>query len=163
SFDNYFGRMGQYRTDRGFTDSFDGVPLNVSFKDANGKTVQPYHLRTVCTEDLPPGWNPTHLSVDGGKMDKFPVQTQNNVPSTIWTRRGSRGASTSWTRPTRSRIGQYIRATAARSSRSVSTSLTSRATRRRRRSSSSTAAADRAPRTSIPEAMSRRARPRSRA
>src|SRR5437764_834463 len=41
SFDNYFGRMGQYRTNRGFTDSFDGVPLNVSLKDANGKTVQP--------------------------------------------------------------------------------------------------------------------------
>src|SRR5207248_454530 len=33
SLDNYFGRMGQYRANKGFTDSFDGVPLSVSLND----------------------------------------------------------------------------------------------------------------------------------
>jgi hypothetical protein len=69
SFDNYFGKMGQYRASKGFTDSFDGLPSNVSLSDANGKAVSPYHLATVCTEDLAPGWDPTHLDVDGGKME----------------------------------------------------------------------------------------------
>jgi PKD repeat protein len=83
SFDNYFGRMGQYKANKGFTDSFDGVPLNVSLTDANGKAVSPYHLATVCTEDLAPGWDPVHLDVDGGKMDKFPLETQNFFASSI--------------------------------------------------------------------------------
>ncbi|MFL6436210.1 MAG: alkaline phosphatase family protein [Terriglobales bacterium] len=83
SFDNYFGRMGQYRASKGFTDSFDGVPLNVRLTDANGKAVSPYHLATVCTEDLAPGWDPIHLDIDGGKMDKFPVETQNFLASSI--------------------------------------------------------------------------------
>jgi len=83
SFDNYFGMMGQYRANKGFTDSFDGVPLNVRLQDANGKAVSPYHLQTVCTEDLAPGWDPLHLDVDGGKMDKFAIETQNYQSSSI--------------------------------------------------------------------------------
>ncbi len=83
SFDNYFGRMGQYRANKGFTDSFDGVPLSASYTDANGNAVSPYHLATVCTEDLAPGWDPMHLAVDGGAMDRFPLETQNYLPSSI--------------------------------------------------------------------------------
>jgi phospholipase C len=71
SFDNYFGRMGQYRANKGFNDSFDGVPLNASYSDANGKAVSPYHLATVCTEDLAPGWDPQHLDTNRCNTDTF--------------------------------------------------------------------------------------------
>jgi phospholipase C len=80
--DNYFGRMGQYRRDRGFNDPYDELPLNVSLIDRAGHPVQPYHFQTVCHENLSPGWNESHYDVDGGKMDKF-MQTAGSVPSTI--------------------------------------------------------------------------------
>ncbi|HZQ90581.1 MAG TPA: alkaline phosphatase family protein [Terriglobales bacterium] len=60
SFDNYFGRMGQYRRDRGFNDQFDELPLNVQFKDRAGHLVSPYHYQTVCTDNLSPSWNESH-------------------------------------------------------------------------------------------------------
>jgi phospholipase C len=82
SFDNYFGRMGQYRRDRGFTDPFDALPLNVALKDRAGHLVSPYHFRTVCHENLSPSWNESHYDVHGGLMDRF-MLTTGSVPSTI--------------------------------------------------------------------------------
>jgi phospholipase C len=81
SFDTYFGRMGQYRRDRGFTDPIDDLPLNATIPDARGLALQPFHQPTVCTEDLDPGWNSTHLAVDGGKMDRFAIVAQQQIPS----------------------------------------------------------------------------------
>jgi phospholipase C len=69
--DNYFGRMGKYRRDRGFNDSFDELPLNGSFPDKAGHLVSPYHFKTVCHENLTPSWNASHYDVHGGKMDRF--------------------------------------------------------------------------------------------
>ena len=40
SHDNYFGRMGQYRRDRGFTDPFDELPLTNTLPDKAGHPVQ---------------------------------------------------------------------------------------------------------------------------
>ncbi len=82
SFDNYFGRLGQYRVSRGFPNNIDGVPLNATLFDSQGKAVHPFHFQTVCHENLSPFWNETHADIDGGKMDNFLKQAL-SVPSTI--------------------------------------------------------------------------------
>ena len=69
--DNYFGRMGQYRRDRGFTDPYDELPLNVAPPDKAGDPVKPFHFQTVCHENLSPAWNESHYDVNFGKMDLF--------------------------------------------------------------------------------------------
>ncbi len=71
SFDNYFGRLGQYRRDHGFTDKIAELPLNVVLKDKLGNPISPYHFRTACHENVSPSWNQSHLYWDKGKMDKF--------------------------------------------------------------------------------------------
>ena len=71
SFDNYFGRLGEYRRQHGFNDSFDGLPLDAALPDRNGDLVKPFHEPTVCVENARTIWNAAHLSVDGGKMDGF--------------------------------------------------------------------------------------------
>lgn len=82
SHDNYFGRMGQYRRDRGFHDPYDELPLDVTLIDRAGHPVKPFHFETVCHENLSPGWNESHYSLNGGKMDNFMKATA-SVPSTI--------------------------------------------------------------------------------
>jgi phospholipase C len=74
SFDNYFGRLGVYRVSKGLSNNIDGVPLNATLFDKNGNAVHPYHFQTVCTENLLPDWNDSHIDVDGGKMDRFPAK-----------------------------------------------------------------------------------------
>src|SRR6266705_4070236 len=71
SFDNYFGRMGQYRRDRGFNDQFDELPLNVAPLDKSKIPVSPYHFQTVCHDDLSPSWDASHYSYHGGLNDRF--------------------------------------------------------------------------------------------
>lgn len=71
SFDNYFGRMGQYRRDRGFNDQFDELPLTVAPLDKSKVPVPPFHLQTVCHDDLSPSWDASHYSYHGGLNDRF--------------------------------------------------------------------------------------------
>jgi phospholipase C len=80
SFDSYFGRMGQYRRDRGFNDPFDETPVGTSLITLGGRPVQPYHFRTVCNERLSPGWNSSFFNYNFGKMDNF---AKTNIASTI--------------------------------------------------------------------------------
>ncbi len=82
SFDNYFGRLGQYRVSKGLTNNIDGVPLNAVLKNTQGQPVSPFHFQTVCHENLSPFWNETHADVNGGLMDGF-MLTSTSVPSTI--------------------------------------------------------------------------------
>ena len=82
SFDNYFGMLGQYRASKGLPNNIDGIPANASIKNTQGQTVPAFHVQTVCTENLSPFWNETHLDVDGGLMDGF-ARTSTSVPSTI--------------------------------------------------------------------------------
>ena len=82
SLDSYFGKMPEYRAQRGFTGDFDGLPANVSLPSYTGKPVSPFHFQTVCHENLSPGWNESHYDVDGGKMDNF-MKTTGSVKSTI--------------------------------------------------------------------------------
>jgi phospholipase C len=83
SFDNYLGRLGQYRVNKGQSSNVDGVPLSFVAKTSSGVSVSPFHYRTICTENLTPSWNESHYDVDGGKMDRFMYTNQHSIPSTI--------------------------------------------------------------------------------
>jgi phospholipase C len=83
SFDNYLGRLGQYRVNKGQSSNVDGVPLSFVAKTSSGVSVSPYHYKTVCTDNLTPSWNESHYDVDGGKMDRFMYTTQTSIPSSI--------------------------------------------------------------------------------
>jgi phospholipase C len=63
SFDMYFGKMNQFRASLGLSQGVDGLPANASNPSADGiTTVQPFHLQTMCTEDLSPFWNESHIA-----------------------------------------------------------------------------------------------------
>src|SRR4051794_31240382 len=82
-FDQYFGRMGQYRANKGNTAAFDGVPLSASLPDYNdGRNVSPYHLATACHENLSPGWNESHYSYHNGANDYF-MKASHSIASSI--------------------------------------------------------------------------------
>jgi len=82
SFDDYFGRLGVYRSSLGLSNNIDGLNLNATLPNTQGQPVHPYHYQTVCTENLSPAWDESHRDVDGGKMDGF-LQTTTSVPSSI--------------------------------------------------------------------------------
>jgi phospholipase C len=82
SFDDYFGMLGVYRSSLGFSNNIDGLNLNATLLNTQGQPVHPFHYQTVCTENLSPSWNESHVDVDGGKMDNF-MLTTTSVASTI--------------------------------------------------------------------------------
>jgi phospholipase C len=83
SFDNYFGVLGQYRAKYGYPGTINGMNLSVSLPDyKNTGNVSPFHWQTECTESMSPGWNETHYSIHGGKMDYF-MKTEGSTPSTL--------------------------------------------------------------------------------
>ena len=82
SFDSYFGLLGQYKASKGLANDIDGLNLNVTLPNTQGKPVHPFHYQTVCTENLSPAWNEAHVDVDGGLMDGF-MRTSTSVPSQI--------------------------------------------------------------------------------
>jgi len=71
SFDDYFGMLGAYRASLGLPNNVDGVNPNATLYNKNKQPVHPYHYQTVCTDELTPSWDESHLDVDGGKMDQF--------------------------------------------------------------------------------------------
>ena len=69
SFDHYFGQMTAYRQANGIPingspatidDESTGAFSNVS--PATGASIAPYHTGSVCTEDLTPDWEPSHIN-----------------------------------------------------------------------------------------------------
>lgn len=82
SFDDYFGMLGPYKASLGLMNDVDGLNLNVTLNNTQGQPVHPFHYQTVCTENLSPAWNESHVDVDGGKMDGY-MLTTTSVPSTI--------------------------------------------------------------------------------
>jgi phospholipase C len=83
SFDTYLGRLGQYRVNKGQSSNVEGIPLTFVAKTSSGKGVSPFHLPTVCTENMTPAWNESHSDVDNGLMDRFPITNSKSVPSSI--------------------------------------------------------------------------------
>jgi phospholipase C len=71
SFDNYFGMMNKYRSLRGlpqnvdaFTLNSSGVPTNNNPNYARNGTVTVFHMQTMCTQNLSPSWNESHVSAN---------------------------------------------------------------------------------------------------
>jgi phospholipase C len=61
-FDHYFGKLPDYWKANGYPNqSFDGLPVNASNQADDGTTVNSFHLRTVCVQNLSPGWNESHV------------------------------------------------------------------------------------------------------
>ncbi|HEY0565017.1 MAG TPA: alkaline phosphatase family protein [Terriglobales bacterium] len=79
SFDSYFGKLGFYKASRGFANDVDGLPADdttIQLPDLQGGTYHPYHIATVCTEQLSPSWDESHRDVNKQangtyKMDGF--------------------------------------------------------------------------------------------
>jgi phospholipase C len=82
SFDNYFGMLGPYKASLGLTNDIDGIDLNATLPNTQGQPVHPFHYQTVCTENLSPSWNESHVDVNGGVMDGF-MKTSTSVASSI--------------------------------------------------------------------------------
>ena len=82
SFDSYFGMLGPYKASEGLANDVDGLDLNTTLLNTQGQPVHPFHYQTVCTENLSPAWNESHVDVDAGLMDGF-MRTSTSVPSTI--------------------------------------------------------------------------------
>ena len=81
SFDSYFGMLGAYKQTEGWSGTFNGVPLNASLPDyKNTGNVSPFHIQTVCTDNMTPAWNESHYAMHGGKMDYF-MKTEGSLPT----------------------------------------------------------------------------------
>ncbi len=79
SFDNYFGKLNDYRVAQGLPADVDGLSPDASNPSFDGtSTVSVYHLLTMCAEDSSPAWNESHVDFnrydptsDTGLMDGF--------------------------------------------------------------------------------------------
>jgi phospholipase C len=80
SFDSYFGMLGKYKASEGLANDVDGLDTSVTLLNTQGQPVHPFHYQTVCTDDLTPSWNESHVDVNGGLMDGF-MKTTTSVPS----------------------------------------------------------------------------------
>jgi phospholipase C len=61
-FDHYFGKLPDYWKANGYPNqTFDGLPANASNLSDDGSTINSFHLRTVCVQNLSPGWNESHV------------------------------------------------------------------------------------------------------
>lgn len=63
SFDTYFGQLPAYWQANGIpSQQFDGLPANASNPTMDGTgTIPAFHLATVCTDNLTPSWDESHL------------------------------------------------------------------------------------------------------
>jgi phospholipase C len=68
-FDHYFGHLPDYWAANGFSSQqFDAEPANASNPTQDGSaTIQAFHFRTVCMQNMSPGWNESH--VDWNRAD----------------------------------------------------------------------------------------------
>jgi phospholipase C len=64
SFDHYFGKLNEYRAQRGLPEDVDGLPANASNKRRDGRDVAAYHLATTCIESVNPGWSDSRVHVN---------------------------------------------------------------------------------------------------
>ncbi len=61
SFDNYFGKLGEYRASKGLPADIDAPDFNKVFTDYYGDQVKLFHMPTTCMEVTSPGWNESHF------------------------------------------------------------------------------------------------------
>ena len=61
TFDRYFGQLNRYRQLQGLSQDVDGTPANASQLAYDGSvSFTPFHMRSMCTEDLSSYWNESH-------------------------------------------------------------------------------------------------------
>lgn len=85
SFDNYFGKLNDYRQSKGLGSDVDGLPANASNPSFDKTTtIQAFHYNTVCTENLTPAWDASRRDVNrsapnstSGPMDGFVYSAAN--------------------------------------------------------------------------------------
>jgi len=65
SFDNYFGKLNDYRQANGLPTDVDGLPPNASNPSLdNTSVIQAFHLNTVCIENVTPSWDESRRDVN---------------------------------------------------------------------------------------------------
>ena len=66
SFDHYFGgALNAYRAKQGLSQEIDGIPPNVSLKSDDGSpNISPFHMVSMCIEDLSGSWQEAHADID---------------------------------------------------------------------------------------------------
>src|SRR6266404_3439681 len=65
SFDQYFGKLNDYRVAQGLGADVDGIPptaSNMNFD--NTAAINAFHLITACTENPSPSWNESHVDIN---------------------------------------------------------------------------------------------------
>ncbi len=85
SFDNYFGKLNDYRKTKNLSADVDGLPADASNPSLDGTTlVQAFHLNTVCIEQMTPAWDPSRRDINRynpdlktGPMDGFVYSAAN--------------------------------------------------------------------------------------
>ena len=82
--------MNEYRAMNGINDNaVDERDITKTMPDIAGQQIAPYHLQTVCHENLQPSWNAQHFDIDGGKMDFF-MKTGNLIGTSTLDPNGTR-------------------------------------------------------------------------
>jgi len=60
-FDHYFGQLNNYRVSQGLNPDVDGTPANAQQVGRDNVTiVTPFHMHSMCVEDLSSYWNESH-------------------------------------------------------------------------------------------------------
>ena len=93
SFDNYFGRMNEYRQMNGINDNaVDERSSTLALPGVDGQPVTQFHAQTACQENLSPSWDSEHFDYDGGKMDNF-LKAGNDIGFSTFDPNGTRAIS----------------------------------------------------------------------
>lgn len=93
SFDNYFSKMNEYRQMNGVNDNaVDERSSTRALPDIAGKLITPYHIQTVCEENLSPSWNAEHFDYHNGNMDNF-LKSGNSIGYSSYDPNGTRAIS----------------------------------------------------------------------
>ena len=71
SFDNYFGKLNDYRAANGLPTDVDGLPADASNPNvANTGQVKAFHFNTVCIENVTPSWDESRRDINRFNPDQ---------------------------------------------------------------------------------------------
>ena len=64
SFDSYFSNLNNYRAARGYSTGVDVASPTATQPQDNGNYISRFHMKTMCIEELSPGWLESHGDVN---------------------------------------------------------------------------------------------------
>jgi phospholipase C len=90
SFDNYFGKLNDFRASQGLPQDVDGLTADAGNPSFDNTTiVRPFRWTSVCQEQISPGWNESHRQFNrhdptspNGSMDGFVYSAANYARNT---------------------------------------------------------------------------------